>query len=122
MVRLLLAIALVAIVAVSTVATSAPAPSQSLNRLAHDLPRLREWIDFVYRHKPGERDGAAINVGSWSRSELDVLLFDLKSLLQLIARPDGLKLPRAARPFTLPEMLQLRDLADREAQRSAGAR
>jgi tetratricopeptide (TPR) repeat protein len=95
-----------------------PQPQPAL-RLAHDLPRLREWIDAVDRHNPGQPDVAAIGVGSWSRAQLEVLFVDLKSLLQVITTPDRRRFPRALRDFTLPELQELQDLARREAQRVA---
>jgi tetratricopeptide (TPR) repeat protein len=96
-----------------------PPQPQSALRLAHDLPRLREWIDAVDRHTPGQADVAATGVGSWSRAQLEVLFLDLKSLLQVIVAPDRRRFPRAIRDFTPPEVQELQDLAIREAKRFA---
>src|ERR1700682_6060138 len=93
-----------------------PQPQPTL-RLGHDVPRLREWIDAVDRHIPGQPDAAAIGVGSWSRAQLEVLFLDLKALLQLITTPDKQRFPRALRDFTLEELLELHELAIREARR-----
>src|SRR5216117_1851102 len=97
--RLPLAAALLVIV-VGATATKLVAQAPSVTRLPHDLSRLHEWIDAVDRHNPGERDVSAIGVGSWSRSQLEVLVFDLKALLQLIANPEKPSFPRATRAFT----------------------
>jgi tetratricopeptide (TPR) repeat protein len=115
----LMSLALAALVFVSAGDTLAsaglPQPQPAL-RPGHDLPRLREWIDAVDRHIPGQPDRAAIVVGSWSRAQLEVLFLDLKSLVQLVTTPDRPRFPRALRDFTLPELQELQDLAAREAQ------
>jgi tetratricopeptide repeat protein len=115
----LLLAALVVVAAGDALAGPVPPQPQPALRLAHDLPRLREWIDAVDRHNPGQPDVAAIGVGSWSRAQLEVLFLDLKALLQLITAPDRPRFPGAARAFTLPELQQLQDLALREARRVA---
>jgi tetratricopeptide (TPR) repeat protein len=111
---LLLAVLIIA--AGDAVASPVPPRPQSVLRQAHDLPRLREWIDAVDRHTPGQADVAATDVGSWSRAQLEVLFLDLKSLLQVIVTPDRQKFPRALRDFTPQELQELNELAIREAR------
>jgi hypothetical protein len=117
--RVLVLAGLVVVAVSDTLAGPVPPQPQSAPRLGHDLQRLREWIDAVDRHNPGQPDVAAMAVGSWSRAQLEVLLLDLKSFLQLIATPDRRRFPRAVRDFTLPELQELQDLAIREARRVA---
>jgi tetratricopeptide (TPR) repeat protein len=116
-----LLVAALVVVAAGDVAARGPVPPQPRPalRLGHDVPRLREWIDAVDRHNPGQPDVAAIAVGSWSRAQLEVLFLDLKALLQLITTPDKQRFPRALRDFTLQELLELHELAIREARRVA---
>jgi hypothetical protein len=114
---LLLAVLIIA--AGDAVASPVPPRPQSVLRQAHDLPRLREWIDAVDRHTPGQADVAATDVGSWSRAQLEVLFLDLKSLLQVIVTPDRQRFPRALRDFTPQELQELNELAIREARRVA---
>jgi hypothetical protein len=114
---LLLAVLIIA--AGDAVASPVPPRPQSVLRQAHDLPRLREWIDAVDRHTPGQADVAATDVGSWSRAQLEVLFLGLKSLLQVIVTPDRQKFPRALRDFTPQELQELNELAIREARRVA---
>jgi tetratricopeptide (TPR) repeat protein len=116
---LLLSAALIIVVVGDARAGPVPQPPQSARQLAHDLPRLRDWIDAVDRHHPGEGDIAAIGVGSWSRAQLEVLLLDLKALLQLMSPKDRPRLLRLTRAFTPLELKELQDLAGREAQRVA---
>ncbi len=114
-----LLLVLVVVAVGDTFADAVPPQSASAPQPAHDLPRLREWIDAVDRHIPGQPDGAAIDVASWSRAELEGLVLDLQSLLQLITTPDRPRFPRALRAFTPRERQELQDLAVREAQRVA---
>jgi tetratricopeptide (TPR) repeat protein len=117
MTRLLVLAALVVVAVGDTPASPVPPQPRSALRLAHDLPRLREWIDAVDRHIPDQADVAAIGVASWSRAQLEVLFLDVKALLQLITTPDRPRFPGGVRAFTLPELQELQDLAVREAQR-----
>jgi len=118
--RLLLLAALVVVAVGHTAASPVSPQPQPARRTAHDLSRLREWIDAVDRHIPGQSDAAARGVGLWSRAQLEVLFVDFESLLQLIAAPDRPRFPRALRAFTLPELQELQDLALREGRRVAG--
>ena len=117
--RLLLLGALVIAAVGDTRAHPLP-PQRQPSAPAHDLSRLRDWIDAVDRHLPGQRDAAAAEVGTWSRAELEVLLLDFDALLQLITAPERPKFPRANRDFTPAELEQLRALALREGWRAAG--
>jgi hypothetical protein len=101
---------------VEAYAVQAPTPRRSPLELAHDLPRLRAWIDAVDRHLPGQTDAAASAVASWSKGQLEVLLLDVTSLLRLLATPDKPRFPRALRAFTVPELEALQELAAQEAR------
>jgi tetratricopeptide (TPR) repeat protein len=117
--RLLLAVALVVVSTVAAAAQSPSGRSPSATRIDHDLGRLRDWIDAIHRHLPATQSSAATLVASWSRRELEMLLFDLKALLHLIARPDTSTFPRGVRAFSGTELEQLQQLAEAEAWRTA---
>ena len=102
--------------AANLLAIQAPARRQLPLELAHDLPRLRAWIDAVARHLPGQPDAAASAVASWSKAQLEVLLLDFTSLLRLLAAPDKPRFPRALRAFTVAEPEALQELAAQEAR------
>lgn len=118
MVPLLLAVALAFGVGVSAV-TPLSQPGRPTARRSPDLARLREWLDAVDRHTPGERDSSAIAVGSWSKSELEGAIFDLKALLQLVLRGDKARFPPVTRPFAASELKELRQLAAEQSRRAA---
>ncbi len=116
--RLLLAVALIVVTTAAAAAQSPSGRSPSATRIDHDLGRLRAWIDAIHRHLPATESSAATLVASWSRRELEMLLFDLKALLHVIVRPDSSKFPRGVRAFSGTELEQLQQLAEAEAWRT----
>jgi tetratricopeptide (TPR) repeat protein len=83
------------------------------------IERLQHWLAAVERHEPGTADDPAVEVGSWSRTELQTLGVDLASLAQLMRSPNtnvfflGSNDRRPRRPilYTRTELERLRGLA-----------
>jgi tetratricopeptide (TPR) repeat protein len=51
-----------------------------------ELARLLGWLEAVHVHTPGCGDPAAIEVGRWSKSELETLLRDVRELVKFLQR------------------------------------
>ncbi len=48
------------------------------------MARLRNWVEAVLRHEPGNADAHAVAVSSWSRSDLQAVATDLLALRGLL--------------------------------------
>jgi tetratricopeptide (TPR) repeat protein len=66
--------------------------AQDAEQINPSLTRLLRWLDDVQLHTPGYGDPPATEVGSWSRSQLDTLVGDIRrlSVFQRRARESGL--------------------------------
>jgi tetratricopeptide (TPR) repeat protein len=90
-------------------------PQPARGQLAHDLSRLRIWLDAADRHLPGQADPPAVLVGSWTIPQLETVYVDFTALLQIVARPDEKpKRPGTVRAMTPSELAELRQLAAEE--------
>jgi len=66
--------------------------SQDAEQTNPSLTRVLRWLDDVQLHTPGYGDPPATEVGSWSRSQLDTLVGDIRRLagFRRRARDSGL--------------------------------
>jgi tetratricopeptide (TPR) repeat protein len=66
--------------------------TQDAEQANPSLNRLLRWLDDVQLHTPGYGDPPATEVGSWSRSQLDTLVGDIRrvAIFQRRARESGL--------------------------------
>jgi hypothetical protein len=91
--------------------------AQTRGRDVKGVDRLREWLSAVDRHEPGQRDAPAIELGSWSRSELEALYPDVIALLELIARSGKLPPRREGGKFTASIIEELQQIAVEQERR-----
>lgn len=62
-----------------------------------ELARLLGWLEAVHLHTPGCGDPAAMEVGSWSKPELERLLRDVRELVKFLQRAEDQRAEYAGR-------------------------
>jgi tetratricopeptide (TPR) repeat protein len=70
--------------------------TQDAEEVNPSLNRLLRWLDDVQLHTPGFGDPPATEVGSWSRSQLDTLVGDIKRLSAFLHRARESRIGRVA--------------------------
>ena len=72
-----------------------------------ELARLLGWLEAVRLHTPGCGDPAAMEVGSWSKSELERLLRDVRELVKFLQRAEDLRAESTGRGSMQRDRLSL---------------
>jgi hypothetical protein len=83
--------------------------------------RAREWMEDVIHHQPGTLDPAAVEVASWSNTDLQTLWTDLTTIGELVYKPtlsyfaivDRRSLKKKQVPYTPGDLKKLKQIAAR---------
>jgi tetratricopeptide (TPR) repeat protein len=57
--------------------------------VSHRVSILRDWVNAVERHTPGEADAAALMPAAWSRDDLQAAWIDVQVLIALLRNHDA---------------------------------
>jgi tetratricopeptide (TPR) repeat protein len=52
--------------------------------VSHNITVLREWVQSVYRHVPGETDAALLSMAAWTRDDVQAAWVDVQALLAVV--------------------------------------
>jgi tetratricopeptide (TPR) repeat protein len=52
--------------------------------VSHNITVLREWVQSVYRHVPGETDAALLSIAAWTRADVQAAWVDVQALLAVV--------------------------------------
>jgi tetratricopeptide (TPR) repeat protein len=83
------------LVALAIVGLAAQWPAPEQRRLlppppvvSHKVTVLRDWVQAVSRHVPGETDAALLSIAAWTRDDVQSAWIDVQALLALVKNKD----------------------------------
>ena len=83
-----------AFLAMAGLALQWPAPEQQRLKpptpiVSHNVTVLRDWVQAVHRHVPGESDAALLSIAAWTRDDVQAAWVDVQALIAIVKNHDA---------------------------------